>query len=278
MEDVLASTLKIGYSVADANMKNSYGVLVGNGGILVSNTGSSTVLLYKKGSICTTIPVPTPTGMCWGKCGDLYVASTSGTIYAISKGSTNSTTLMTADRLPASGAVGVVDGITSIAYYKDKLYVVVPSLWLVQVYDITSSPPKELYDIVDDDLATFNYRPLGITLNDDSLYITYSDGTTQPGFGYINRYKPKCSSMERFASRGRLARPYSVVVIGDRVYVSNGSGCILVYTEDGEYVDNLNFFSDGLRSLAPYNGKLAYVAASNSTMMGTLGVVEINRR
>lgn len=276
MEDILVSTIKMGSGKADPNMRNPFGVLVGDDGIWVSNTGSSTVVFYKNGCIRKSITVPTPTGMCWGECGIMYVASTTGTIYMIDKCGTSAVTVMIADRLSTDTTVGASSGVTGIAYRDKKLYVVVPSLWVVQVYDMSCSPPAEISVIVDDTLSTYNYRPLGVSFNGSSLYITYSDDTIQQGFGYINVYK--CGKMKRFASRGRLARPYSVSCLDGTVYVSNGNGYILTYTDEGTYIETVNFFSDGLRSIASYMDNIAFVAATNSGAMGTLGVVNVNSR
>lgn len=276
MNTVLVSTVPgDSHTRVDNTLVNPFGLLASDKYIWVSSTGGSAVVRYKIHDCDKqSITIPSPTSMTWGKCRNtIYVATTEGNIYTIDAKTMTETLLTTADRAST--------GITGIAYYDKKLYVVVPSLMYVQVYDVETSPPKELTAIVDEGLADFMYRPLDVTASDNAIYITYAmNSNIQPGFGYINKYNPKTSKMKRFASRGRLAAPYTVVVERGTVYVSNGSGYILQYTAEGEYtgklrIDSGSFFADGLRSIAVVEEKVYYVAASSDGSMGTLGVIRL---
>lgn len=268
----LVTTIGDVCSEKDASLINPSGLIANTNSIWVASTGGSGVIKYnRKGCNREVIAVPSPTSICWGKCGTIYVGTSTGSIYTISKGESTATFVTT-----ISGATRI----TGLAYYKDRLYVAVPSLWYVQVWDTTATPLKEVDALVDESISPFGYKPLGVSLVCGKIYVTYTNDTTQQGFGYVNKYDIKCPSMERFASRGYLTSPNSVAEIDGVVYVANNNGYILTYTDQGEYLGKLRndtgaFFSDGLRGIVAQGGKLYYVAATNGGSMGTLGVIEM---
>lgn len=271
--EVLVSNIGFDCATVDPQLVNPYGIVVSDCYIWVSSVTKSLVIKYDmKGKSLMTVSVPSPTGLCLGKGGTLYIASNSGTIYTLGKGDTTATLLITLNGTPTS--------VGGIAFHCGKLYVSVVTLGYVQEYDVSETQPKEVLAITDDTTAAFEYKPIGLTTANKIMYITYGDSNTSQGFGYVNSFT-SCGVF-RLINRGFLANPYSTAICNDELYVANGNGYIQVYSLNGEYIgrfdvtDNIPFFSDGLRSIYIHKHKLYYVAATNNGLMGNLGVVQLS--
>lgn len=285
---VLVSSLKFGGDTTDEMLVDPYSVIVRGKYIWASSVKNSAVMVYKlcknnEVKSCRTIPIPSPTGMCFGAKNTIYVASNTGSIYKMSECDTEATLYFKIDRSPTS--------VGGIAYCKGMLYVAVFSFGYVQVYNVKSNcntkshsnatssstdPPKEVSGLTDESLSEFRYVPIAVACICNNVYITYGDGSIVPGFGYVNVFNIKSHELSRLINRGILAYPYGIASHNDKLYVANGSGYIGVYSMTGEYEGTLSdFYSDGLRSIFIDSDKLYYVAANNNGSMGSLGVVEL---
>jgi hypothetical protein len=298
--ETLVSNIEFDGKHTDPKLIDPYGVLVKGSHIWVSSVTSSLVIKYKcTGEMVSSISVPSPTGMCFGKDDIIYVASNTGVIYWLTTKGTTANVYFTIERSPTS--------VGGIAYHKHKLYIAVFSFGYVQVYDTratavpatmqqlpgsmnsmnssttTVMTPKEMPGLVDKQLAEFGYVPINVAVICKILYVTYGNGSIVPGFGYVNQYDFKSGTFSRLINRGIATYPYGTASYGDQLYIANGSGYINIYSKCGNLVKTLKtnsnsqkFYSDGLRSITIEGSKLYYVSANDLGKMGSLGVVSLS--
>ena len=142
--------------------------------------------------------------------------------------------------------------------------------------------------LTDTALFRLNYRPSGIRAIGGNIYVTFSNGSTRQGFGYVNVYEPSCdtscSTFLNLISRSTLAMPYGLARRDDELLVGNsGSGKVTIFSFNGEFRrpitthENGIIINDGIMGLqyCSETQRLYFVAANEGGLSGSLGYITI---
>lgn len=297
----------------DRNLKNPIGLIISKKSIWVTANKTGFIIQYDKdGCVKKNITVlgGSPTGIVRSKDRGFPITSNGVTghsklIIVTSSGSiegfnpcvlANSTVMIT----PPSSPVTTVGSrsFTGATMMKNHLYVANHGNGSIDVYNCNWGLVKS---IVDNALKNDSYYPLNVINHQNHLYVshtligTVASGmitatnnvqTSNNGNGYITKYNDTCGPPIRLVSRGPLSIPYGMLIMMDRLYVSNnGHGTISIYELPekchlpAKYLSNVEtseggvIINDGIWSIAEKSEDLWLVAGNQQGVHGTLALI-----
>jgi uncharacterized protein (TIGR03118 family) len=132
----------------------------------------------------------------------------------------------------------------------------------------------------DPSLIPFDYYPYGIQIIGDRLYVTFSNGISEVGNGYIDTFDFNGGHITRFANRGNLNQPYSIFQQDNKLYISNfGNGYILIYSHNGNYEGKLSsnhnpIVLNNLSNILYKDGKIYFTSTFDNESNGIVGYIK----
>lgn len=287
-QKILTSSVKASAKNYDPNLLNPMAIVSDGRDLWVAATNSDKVIKYStSGKTLCTISVQRPTGLAYvsGKskkeghcCGVLYVASANGAVYRASCDNASGVNTTPETYLSLGGRL------QALAYYKGKLFITTMDANYVRVFQDQTEMPT----LIDDAFVNTNYKPYGLTVHGHTLYITFSNGVSCAGNGYVDSYnlEDSCETY-RLINRGPLQNPYGLAIVEGNIWVAsacNGQISIyarqdncLVYQQQVSNSYGAPLINDGLMGLwlDEKRQRLYFVAANDDGLQGSLGLISL---
>lgn len=259
----LISTVGFGAKKLNSNLINPTGLIIDEEGIIWTIAAGTGLLLAFNSNLQEKFNIPimsglgtkaTPMGICLNKSPHFSITSLDGK-----------------KTLPAKFIIVTFEGdilgyhpdienfknvadhssrYVAITILHDHFYAVNLTQKRIEKYDTNW---KLVTSFTDSSLTTINYSPFGIVASKNNLYISYVKVEDEEfpiggiGNGYINYFSASGELIKRFANRGYLNSPRSLIIYQNLLLVGNYSdGIIQIFDrESGQLKNSIKLFGGG---------------------------------